>query len=268
MGLDWRALKDHPTLPDGNYVGDVVNQHARQWCGCCFVIAAVQMVEDRSRITLAKTKGKSAVHHNLHWHSLMDHFEETQGGVHWNVCHGGYSLHVLECLSSKSCPMVWEAQRSDFEGFSRVVHHCAASRPWSTPVEVRHPQRIPVHRVQDELKNRGPVVLEVNGDTLKSCDEGGVVTDLTPRPPNHAVTVVGWDEDNWIVRNSWGTEAVPHAIPSDLKCVQRGRNDCQVKWQKWTGDPLHPGVVKLPMAFQPLHDTDTSPWIVAECDVQ
>ena len=64
---------------------------------------------------------------------------------------------------------------------------------------------MPHAAVRALLLRDGPVVLEVNARTLKSVDARGRVQDLTPRPSNHAVCVVGWEGDCWIVRNSWGT---------------------------------------------------------------
>ena len=64
--------------------------------------------------------------------------------------------------------------------------------------------------VLEEIYARGPVVLEINAQTLKSVDREGIVTDLAPNVPNHAVSVVGWKQTSragpcWIVRNSWAS---------------------------------------------------------------
>ena len=114
------------------------------------------------------------------------------------------------------------------------------------------------------MKN-GTVVLEVDAGTLKKHDKKGVVTDLSATSlPNHAVTVIGWKGGNWIVRNSWGKDRVPKQLPEDLNCVKRGKNDCKVEWETWTGDPEDPGFVLLPKHFPALHSKDPSPWIVVD----
>lgn len=266
LGFDWRNVSDHSTLPDGNYVGDVVNQHGDHWCGCCYVVSAVQMVEDRYRIDVSKKYRKSPVSTNINIQTILDHFEE-KGLQNWSACHGGFPLNVLSCLSNRECPVVWERERGSLLGYSRGgMTACEASSPFAELVTIQNARRIPEKDVKRELLESGPVLLEVNGNTLKSYDSKGVVHDLTPAPPNHAVTVVGWKGNDWIVRNSWGRETVPYEIPSDLSCVGRGRNDCLVKWVRWSGIPDDPGYVLLPMRFEPLHSKTHVPWIVADVE--
>lgn len=195
---------------------------------------------------------------------LMDHFKEDLQG--WSACHGGFPLHVLECMASHTCPMIWAPKReSTWLGFSQILDYCLAADPWDGP-EVHSPQRIDVSKVKHSILHEGPIVLEVNGDTLKSIDARGVVTDLTPRAPNHAVCVVGWKNEFWIIRNSWGKRRVPTNIPADLNCVGPNRNECTVEWQKWSGDPQDPGFVLLPKSFPPLHNKNSPPWVT--CDLR
>ena len=121
--------------------------------------------------------------------------------------------------------------------------------------------------MHEELRARGPVVLEISARTLIECDARGVATDLTPRDSDHAVCVVGWTTVDgvpcWIVRNSWGKRRVPAEVPRDLTCVTRDANDCVVTWRHWVGAPDRPGFVYLPKAYAPLHSATPSPWIAA-----
>lgn len=262
----WRALTSTPykratgdELPSGGYASAAIDQHAKSWCGCCYIVAVAQMIEDRVRIARSKKYGRSVVQDGLSIQSLMDHFDERLEG--WSACHGGFPLHVLECIASNACPMVWTPKReSTWLGFSRNLRYCLAPNPWNGP-KVHTPRRVHVSEVERIILHEGPIVLEVNGDTLKTVDKRGVVTDLTPRPPNHAVCVVGWKGNHWIVRNSWGTRRVPVSIPKELSCVGPDRNECTVEWQEWSGDPRDPGFLFLPKSFPPLHDRANPPWV-------
>lgn len=251
-------------LPTGRYAGDAVDQHAPAWCGCCYIVAVAQMVEDRARIAMALTRGRSSRHWHLCVQTLLDHFRERSVGNSWNACHGGFPVHVLECMQRGTCPLSWKAGVERRYGFARLLWKSVKT---DLRVGVETPQRIPNAEVKTAILLRGPVVLEVSGERLKSLDERGIVTDLSPAPANHAVCVVGWTEyggvEMWIVRNSWGSVRVPHAIPADLGCVTQGSNECDVDWDPWSGDPRDPGFLLLPCSFPPLHASSPSPWIEA-----
>ena len=103
-------------------------------------------------------------------------------------------------------------------------------------------------------------MLEINAKTLKTTNSKGIVTDLTPREANHAVCVIGWKNECWIVRNSWG-DMVPIDVPKDLSCVVRGENKCSVSFEKWNNMLEDPGFVLLPFDYAPLHNKKISPWI-------
>jgi hypothetical protein len=142
------------------------------------------------------------------------------------------------------------------------VRRSTAPAPFVAPAVCEY-GRIAPSEVRRALVRDGPVVLEIDGEVLMTLDARGACVDLAPRPANHAVTVVGWRDEHWVVRNSWGGERVPERLPPDLSCVGRGWNACVVEWRAWRGDPLDPGFALLPMRYAPLHETDPSPWIAA-----
>ena len=255
FAFSWRdTLASHP-LPQGQYAGDVVDQHEIGWCGWCYLVAAVQMVEDRLRISHSAATGRSP-HGRISTRALIDTFREKDQDSSWSICQGGSSIHVLECMQDGNCTPRWILRNGeDGEDVMDVA------------VSVSGSGRLMEAHVRSELYKYGPVILEVNATTLKSASrEDGKVTDLTYREPNHAVCVVGWEGDSWIVRNSWGTHGlVPKSIPSDYRgCSSpvRGENTCIATMETWHSMPSDSGFVLLPMSFAPLHDMD-SPWIHA-----
>ena len=259
--FSWRSMGvERPSLPAGRYASDVVDQHRNGWCGWCYLVAAAQMVEDRALIAMSKSEGRLP-----HGHVSLTAFENTlfheqyEDDDGWTTCHGGSSLHVLECMQDGRCPLRWTLDGDTTFLFEEV--------------SVFKSRRVPPWEVRSELHSRGPLVLEVNAATLKSARKGdGKVQDLTYREPNHAVCVVGWEGDSWIVRNSWGTGGtVPVEVPSNYKECSSTRhetNTCGVHLQTWNSRPDDPGFVYLPMSFAPLHVSFPSPWIAADVKVE
>jgi hypothetical protein len=61
--------------------------------------------------------------------------------------------------------------------------------------------------IKKKLSEHGPVSTGINATVLFQMYTGGVFDEFAPGDlPNHAVNIVGWDDDKsaWLVRNSWG----------------------------------------------------------------
>jgi hypothetical protein len=214
---------------------------------------------------------------------VIDRYVERNVEGVWNACLGGVPLHVFKCLQDGACPLrVLGAADGErvcpfLAGHPRAPSSLASSSATSrdAPFRVVGSERVPEASVRGHLVSGGPVVLEVSAQTLKAVDgDTGVVVDLTPRPSNHAVCVVGWTvrggRDCWIVRNSWGARRVPVDLPEDYEtCVAQDVNTCAVRWEHWAGDPADPGFCYLPCAYPPLAAATqghSSPWIVAHVE--
>ena len=292
--FSWRRVRAEDAAaaraPPGSYAARAFDQHSMSWCGCCYLVAAVQCAEDRGHVAAARRAAAAGAppprRARLSLQRALDHYGALDAEPGWNACHGGFSLHVFRCMAEGRCPLVAPPPHPEWRGHPRPV----SATPLSTAgLRVVRPRRLAPDAVRAELLARGPVVLEVNAATLKSVDARGVVTDLAPRGPNHAVAVVGWTTRApaaageageageggaagagvacWVVRNSWGARRVPRALPSDFGCVSHEGNACEVEWEAWSGDPADPGFVLLPMAFAPLHATAPSPWVAADVEV-
>lgn len=231
-----------------SFVSDAFDQHAVSWCGCCFVVAVVQCIEDRGHILMRKRTP-------LDMQGMLNHVSHAFGK---NACRGGLPEDVLKCIIHGSCPLM--RRRGCWTGRPQPVTHTQSS---NVPFVVTGIDKaIYSHMVKDILRKDGPVILMINSDTLKAVDGKGVVTDLTYKVMNHAVTVVGWTEDDmWIVRNSWGRMRVPTALPDNLECVDDDNIECKVSWEYWIGDPNNPGFLFLPMTAEALQPPN-APWIV------
>jgi hypothetical protein len=165
-------------------------------------------------------------------------------------------------MVDRTCPLVRVREPATLLGFPRRLLHCAVADAGIAVVGAR---RLRPDEVREALLRDGPVVLEISSQLLKSVDARGVVTDATAHPANHVVCVVGWRDGHWIVRNSWGYRRVPRALP-DLACVGHDRNECQVEWEAWSGDPDDPGFVRIAMTHPCLRGSP-SPWMAADVRV-
>lgn len=258
MDFGWHDVRTHPHVPNGSYASTAFNQHSMGWCGCCYIVAVVQAVEDRGHIA-----HPCDVRHTVDMQTVVNHFNTSaseEDDAQWNACHGGFPEHVVECLMSGVCPLV-TTHHKRWLGYPLRTEKTPLG---TAPYRVTGVKRIPTRDVMDEIYQRGPIVLEINAQTLKSCDREGVVTDHAPNTSNHAVAVIGWKQTHagpsWIVRNSWGQNRVPVTIPDDVLCVNEDGNRCEVDWEYWTGDPNLSGFCYLPMSHPSLHMSD--PWIV------
>lgn len=251
----WQRVPGRLFRGPQSFVTNAFDQHSVSWCGCCFVVAVVQCVEDRGHIRLGRRV-------RIDMQTMVNHVSEVLGT---NACRGGLPVDVLTCIMNGTCPLMRAQQRTRWTGRPERVFRTPMSDVPYTVTGID--DGIYSHDVRDIIRRDGPVILLVNSDTLKTVDARGVVTDLAFKPLNHAVTVVGWrDDDTWIVRNSWGRMRVPSALPDNLDvCIDDATVECDVEWEYWIGDPRNPGFLYLPMtaeALQPPH----APWIVPQVD--
>lgn len=255
--FSWRRLHGRD-LTHESVADDAINQHAMSWCGFCFVVAAIQCIQDRGNILLFKQHSIGRIQIDIQ--SIVDQFSNVYNR---NACHGGRPTDVIECVVQNKCVLYRASSSTRWRGHPRVLGDTLSRLPSNIPYTVTGYERPrTVEEVKRHIRDHGPVVLMIHSDNLKSVDARGVATDLTPRPINHSVSVIGWtDDDCWIVRNSWGRARVPRNIPVDMSCVSFQSNHCEVDWEPWVGDPRNPGFLYLPMRLASLHPPNPSPWV-------
>lgn len=271
----WTDAHSSMHLAPGSYASRVINQHRSGWCGCCYLIAVVQMIQDRWNLmigqhTLVKTMYPYA---ELDAQCMLDEYDKFRGAIFsgWTACHGGDPRQVISCFNSDSCRLfLAPSSGGAWSGYARSKDKQTCEERARPNISVGEVHNIANNRdaVKRAIYDRGSVVLGIDAQCLLMARDG--VADTTSRAKrNHAVTVVGWqwngDDECWLLRNSWGSETVPNNLPEDIKCVQRGANNCTESTRTWRGMPTLPGYVLLPMSYLEQNGGD-SPWY--ECSVK
>ena len=222
-----------------------IDQHAFNWCGACYVVAVVQMLQDRWNVSSNSEDATFSIQRVMDEFDTNRHPEEEAG---WNACHGGDPEHVIQCLGDGSCHLVSEATAPFFLG--RVRRWCSYRGEGSRSVG---PLRYVEHGdVKREIVEGGAVGLMISAEVLANTDVGGVVCDAFPLPADHVVVVVGWEASYWLIRNSWGSRR-PAQIPDHHeRCNTTISNTCVLSPShtvRWHSLPSLPGHCLLPMSY-------------------
>jgi hypothetical protein len=279
--FSWQEVDHHAyasvtgtSLVSGNYASPPIDQHRASWCGCCYLVATLQSIQDRIHVLIGKQISQNNIMYpwvRLDAQQTLSDYQRYKGPhtPQWNACQGGVPLSVMNAIKNGKCQLVFE--HMTWTGFPGDAGTTVES---DLKVKVADATRIvPTNRVKERILDAGSVVLGINAMLLKHVDEHGIVKDYHDSLiSNHAVSVTGWTVRNgiecWIVRNSWGKERVPASMPDDLSCVTTDGNRCQVSWEAWKGDPINPGFVLVPTSHPPLNDDANSPWFEAVVEFQ
>ena len=143
----------------------------------------------------------------------------------------GSEQQILSCSKAGSCEQggwysdAWENLQGEGTATAKSYPYKGADTKckWTTPTpyhwnywgwvdENQNPANYdvptPKEMIKDALCQRGPLATTVAATDAFAAYSGGVFNEKTDLWINHAVTIVGWDDDDeaWIVKNSWGTE--------------------------------------------------------------
>ena len=270
----WTSLM-HRKLAIGTYTSPVINQHRSRWCGCCYMVAALQMIQDRVHIFMGSGDyfdGPMTPYIEFDAQVALNKYDKYQRlSQHkpWNACRGGDPLKVLQAIQLKSVPLLIVPGM----GFCWVGHPVVDTATYDVnhTIDIKDARKIEdlsVDNIKREIFTRGPVVLGINAEYMKMANGGGYLpADVNVQSRNHAVSVVGWRKTDgveyWVLRNSWGKTHVPENKPSDVTCVSVGENSCDVKTEQWKSDFSNPGYVYAPL-MHPHFFEEPSPWYAAD----
>ncbi|MCP4686394.1 MAG: PKD domain-containing protein [bacterium] len=167
-------------------------------CGSCWAFATVGVLEQVVKIKDGLTKDFSE-----QWLVSCN-----QNG--WNCVDGGFAAHDYHDWKSDACGIgpVYESE------FPYMETDWPCSCPYTYLPEFRIESWAysgsTVQQIKQAIMDYGPVYVSVRATDPMQGYTGGIFNNNEAGPTNHAVVLVGWDDDQgldgvWFMRNSWGT---------------------------------------------------------------
>lgn len=203
--IDWRNVNGR------SYVTSVKNQGS---CGGCFAFAAASVLEYWSK-THGNPKDLSVQH-------FMD-CTSTRNGPN-DGCDGGLMEYVFQYSTQHS--VVLDTHYPYQERTASCPHQQLLShvqvRNWK--VLEKSTTTNAEHQLEKILHDYGPVSVGVDSTSWDNYKHGIFKHTMCGGEIDHAVTIVGYTRNAWIVKNSWGTD---WGMDGYIH-LERGHNACGV----------------------------------------
>lgn len=248
----WQAAHGRKIGP-GKYSSPSFNQHTSGWCGACFLVATVQVVQDAYSIRDGGGIPEDVKDRRVYEFDIQDALDRFSG-IHaatiyakenvgvtlarpttWNACMGGDPTDVLVALKGGSLAL--HLLRGSSRWKARATPNSGVPLPRNYAIRdfaVIEPNQEAVLRAVF----RGPIIAAVRSAPLWHIHEG--IAPCGEGERDHVVAIVGWElrgeRRYWIVRNSWGKEIWTR--PDDVRrCKQNSSQpECQSAKVAWNTD--------------------------------
>jgi hypothetical protein len=195
-----QAPMDLPASYDWRALGGVTPIRNQGNCGSCWAFSTVGALE-----CAIKIKDSMSVNLSEQW--LVSCNREGWG------CDGGFMAHDYHQWKTDACGGTGAVYESDFP-------YTATDAPCGCPYA--HPYRITswayigssggvpsTNSIKQAIMDYGPVSVAIYVNSAFQGYTGGVFNACSSGQINHAVVLVGWDDNQgggvWFLRNSWGT---------------------------------------------------------------
>lgn len=202
--IDWRNVNGR------SYVTSIKDQGE---CGCCFAFASATVLEYWSKI--------NGFPKSLSPQSLMDC---TSGSKHPDEgCEGGLMEYVFEY--AKRHPVPLDVDSPYLERTSICPNYqWSHVRVKNYKVLMKEDSPKAESEIEWLLHAYGPVSVGVDSTSMEHYRGGLFKASMCSKEIDHAVTIVGYTEDAWIIKNSWG----PYWGDEGYLYLERGKNACGV----------------------------------------
>jgi C1A family cysteine protease len=214
-------------------------------CGSCWAFATVGPLECNIKI-------KDGISVNLSEQWLVSCNRDGWG------CNGGFFAHMYHEWKTDPCGDTGAVMEADFPYVA-----------WDAPCNCPYPHEYLIDgwsyisgttAMKQAIMDHGPISVSVYANYAMQAYSGGIFNGCQNSTPNHAVVLVGWDDNQgtsgvWFLRNSWGTgwgeDGGYMRIP--YGCSNVGQSSCYIvyggaipefQWQYPNGIPdmVDPGV--------------------------
>eukprot|EP00727_Mastigamoeba_balamuthi_P005611 m51a1_g167 putative cysteine proteinase rd19a-like (510) ;mRNA; f:540397-542123 len=184
-------------------------------CGSCWAFAATALVEHAWN----KANGKNV---SLSEQQML---ECTSGS-----CSGGLAKSAIEYIYGQSRIGGGQMPSKDYaytavdDGVCNAVGYKAAASisDWGVVAGDE------TFAMPNALVTYGSLGVSLNADLLKSYSSGVITgTAACDKAVNHAVVIVGYTSDHWIVKNSWGSWWGEHGYFR----IKKGTNACRITYR-------------------------------------
>jgi C1A family cysteine protease len=193
-----------------SYVTEVKDQGS---CGDCFAFSAATVLEYWSK--------KHGHPKSLSSQSIMDC---TSGTHRPDVgCEGGLMEYVFEY--AKKHPIALDSEMP-YQEKQSICPRELLSHVKVENYKVLMIDESPTAEQEFEaiLHKYGPIGIGVDSENMDNYKGGIFTADMCGKDIDHAVTIIGYTKDAWIVKNSWG----PHWGENGYLYLERGANACGV----------------------------------------
>nr|XP_043625831.1 zingipain-2-like [Erigeron canadensis] len=188
--------QDLPASVDWRKKGAVTHIRDQGKCGACWAFAAVAATEGFNKI---KSGNLTALSEQM----LID-CDVDNGDT---GCVGGIMEHAYEFVIHNG-----GITAADDYPYVAKEHKCNKSKAKISAVTIKEYQKVPAkdEKSLEAAVSKQPVSVAIAAGFLFQLYSHGIFTGPCGTHLNHAVTVVGYGEENgtkyWIVKNSWGKD--------------------------------------------------------------
>lgn len=204
--FDWRS-KNAVTPPKD-----------QEQCGACWAFAITGSVE--SALILAG-KGNSD-NSDLSEQQLIDCVRD-------DGCSGGQSQDTLEWIKANGqtaeCDWQYRADDNDCPGPLPVVAEISDYCVKRARFSFFGGGNLKEDTIIQSLINYGPLYIALNGDGIQHYRGGVYDSNSCSKHINHAVLLIGYTPEAWILKNSWGASWGEHGFFR----MKRGKNLCGIQ---------------------------------------
>jgi len=222
------TIIDNSVLPDSWNWGNIdgksfltksLNQHIPQYCGSCWAHGSMSALADRVKILRNGTSPdiNLSIQFILNCgnagscyggdHLMAYNFVKEYGSVPFDTCQSyiacssdsseGFCNHVdTKCKPINICRTC--------STFTEKGGKCKAIKSYPNVTIDDFGSVSGEKNIMNEIYRFGPIACGVNASPLDNYNGGVIDLPNESQEINHIVSIVGWEKDYWIVRNSWG----------------------------------------------------------------